>query len=134
MPKFAATDFTVSVNGTDLTSSVTSVEISLEADDKETTTFGSGWRTRVTGLKQGSVQIDFLQDYAAGSVEATLFPLLGTIATVVVKPTSGTASSTNPQYTATCAVTSVQPIAGQVGDIPVQSVTWPTTGTVTKTP
>jgi hypothetical protein len=134
MPKFVATDFKITVAGTDLSTSITSAELSLEADDKETTTFGTTFRTRIGGLKQGSVKLDFLQDFAAGSVEATLYPLLGTIATVVITPTSGTASATNPQYTVPCLVTQTQPINGAVGDLVTQSVTWPTSGTVSKTP
>lgn len=134
MAKFVATDFKITVAGTDLSTSITSAELSLEADDKETTTFGTTFRTRVAGLKQGSVKLDFLQDFAASSVEATLYPLLGTIATVVITPTSGTASATNPQYTVPCLVTQIQPINGAVGDLATQSVTWPTSGTVTKTP
>jgi hypothetical protein len=134
MAKFVATDFKITVAGTDLSTSITSAELSLEADDKETTTFGTTFRTRVAGLKQGSVKLDFLQDFAASSVEATLYPLLGTIATVVITPTSGTASSTNPQYSIPCLVTQIQPINGAVGDLVTQSVTWPTSGTVTKTP
>ena len=132
MPKFAATDFSVTVAGTDLSSSLTSVELNLEADDKETTTFGSGFRTRVGGLKQGSVRLNFLQDFAAGSVEATLYPLLGTIATVVIKPTSGTVSATNPTYTVPVLCTQVAPISASVGDIAVQQVSWVTSGSVVK--
>jgi hypothetical protein len=132
MPKFAATDYSVTVAGTDLSTSLTSVELSLEADDKDTTTFGTGYRQRVGGLKQGSVRLNFLQDFAAGSVEATLFPLLGTIATVVIKPTSGTVSATNPSYTVPVLCTSVQPISAAVGDISVQQVSWVTSGSVVK--
>ena len=132
MAKFAATDFSVTVAGTDLSSSLTSVELNLEADDKDTTTFGSGFRTRVGGLKQGSVRLNFLQDFAAGSVEATLYPLLGTIATVVIKPTSGTVSATNPTYTVPVLCTQVAPISASVGDIAVQQVSWVTSGSVVK--
>ena len=132
MPKFAATDFSVTVAGTDLSSSLTSVELNVEADDKDTTTFGSGYRTRVGGLKQGSVRLNFLQDFAAGSVEATLYPLLGTIATVVIKPTSGTVSATNPTYTVPVLCTQVAPISASVGDIAVQQVSWVTSGSVVK--
>lgn len=132
MPKFAATDFSVTVAGTDLSTSLTSVELNLEADDKDTTTFGSGFRTRVGGLKQGSVRLNFLQDFAAGSVEATLYPLLGTIATVVIKPTSGTVSATNPTYTVPVLCTQVAPISASVGDIAVQQVSWVTSGSVVK--
>lgn len=132
MAKFAATDFSVTVAGTDLSSSLTSVELNLEADDKDTTTFGSGFRTRVGGLKQGTVRLNFLTDFAAGSVEATLYPLLGTIATVVIKPTSGTVSATNPSYTVPVLCTQVQPISASVGDVAVQQVSWVTSGSVVK--
>lgn len=132
MAKFAATDFSVTVAGTDLSSSLQSVELSIEADDKDTTTFGSGFRTRVGGLKQGTVRLNFLQDFAASSVEATIYPLLGTIATVVIKPTSGTVSATNPSYTVPVLCTSVQPISASVGDIAVQQVSWVTSGSVVK--
>lgn len=134
MAKFFAQDFKITINGTDLSTSISSVEGTIETDDLETTAFGSGWRTRIAGLKQGSVKVDFFADYGASSVEATLYPLLGTIATVVCTPTSGTASSTNPQYTFPCLVTQHTPITGAIGDIATFSVTWPTSGTVSKTP
>lgn len=134
MAKLYAQDYKITINGTDLSTSITSVELMVEADDLETTAFGSNWRTRIAGLRQGSVKLDFFADYGASAVEATLYPLLGTVATVVMLPTSGTASSTNPQYTATCLVTEHTPITGAIGDIATFSVTWPTTGTVTKTP
>lgn len=132
MAKFAATDYSVTINGSDFSSNLNSVELALEADDLETTAFGSGWRTRIGGLKNGSLTLNFMQDFGAASVDATLNPLLGTIATVVVKPTSGTATSTNPSYTAECLVTQYSPFASSVGDIATLSVTWPTSGTVTR--
>jgi len=130
--KFAATDFTVTVNGTALSTSLSTVDLTINADDKDVSTFGVGWRTHVAGLKQGSLKLNFLQDFAASSVEATLYPLLGTIATVVITPTSGTVSATNPTYTVPCLVTQIQPLSATVGDVPTQQVTWPTSGTVSK--
>ncbi len=99
MAKFAATDYYVTINGADFSTNLNSVELSQEADDLETTAFGSSWRTRIGGLKQASLTLNFMQDFAAGSVDATLNPLLGSIATVVIKPTSGTVTATNPTYT-----------------------------------
>jgi hypothetical protein len=58
--------------------------------------------------------------------------LFGSQATVVVKPTGSATTSTNPAYTAVCTVTQYQPFASSVGDIATLSVTWPTTGTVTR--
>lgn len=132
MAKFYAQDYKITVNGTTLSNSISSVEVSLEADELETTAFGDGWRTRIGGLKSGSVSVDFFQDFGAASVEATLYPLLGTVATVVVTPSSGTVTATNPSYTIPALVTQHTPISGAVGDIATFSVTWASSGTVTK--
>lgn len=132
MAKFAATDYKITVANIDLSTSLNSVELSLEADALETTAFGQGYRTRIGGLKTGSVTLNFMQDFGAGSVDATLNPLLGTIATVIIQSASGTVSSTQPKYTAECVVTQYSPFASSVGDIATLSVTWPTTGTVTR--
>jgi hypothetical protein len=130
--KFVSTDYKTTINGTDFSSSLSSVTLSIESDDVETTAFGGTFRTRVGGLKTGSLTLDFFQDFGASSVDATLFPLLNTLATVVVVPTSGTVSATNPSYTALCLVNQYMPISSAVGDIATLSVTWPTSGTVTR--
>lgn len=132
MAKFAATDYKVTVNGTNLSTNLNSVELSIEADDLETTAFGGEWRTRIGGLKTGSITLSFLQDFGAGSVDATLYPLFNTLATVVITPTSGTVNSTNPSYTAVALVNQYMPFASSVGDIATLSVTWPTSGTITR--
>lgn len=132
MAKFVATDVKVTINGTDFSSNLAQVELSIESDDTETTSFGNSWRTRVGGLKQGSITLDWHQDFAAGSVDATLFPLFNTLATVVVTPTSGSVSPTNPSYTGTYLVNSYSPIASSVGDLATFSVTWPASGTVVR--
>lgn len=132
MAKFAATDYKVTVNGTNLSQNLNSVELSIESDDLETTAFGGEWRTRVGGLKSGSLTLSFLQDFGASSVDATLYPLFNTLATVVITPTSGSVSSTNPSYTAVALVNQYMPFASSVGDIATLSVTWPTSGTITR--
>jgi predicted secreted protein len=132
MPKFAATDFNVLINGTNFSTSLNSVELTLSADDLETTAFGGEWRTRIAGLKSGSITLNFMQDFGSASVDATLYPIFGSNATVVIKPTSATVSSTNPAYTAVALVTAYSPYSSSVGDIATLSVTWPTTGTVSR--
>lgn len=132
MAKFVATDYKISVNGTNFSTSLASVELSIESDDVETTAFGGEWRTRVGGLKQASLTLEFHQDFGAGSVDQVLYPLLNSLATVVLVPTSGSVSATNPSYTATCLVNSYQPFASSVGDLATLSVTWPVSGTVTR--
>lgn len=132
MAKFVATDYSVTINGSSFSSSLAAVTLDVTAEEQETTAFGDGYRTRIGGLKDGSISLDFFQDFGSSSVDATLFPLLGTQATVVIKPTSGTVSATNPTYTATCLVTQYQPFASNVGEIATLSVTWPTSGSVVR--
>ena len=132
MAKFAATDFNVLINGTNFSTNLNSVELTLSADDLETTAFGGEWRTRIAGLKSGSITLNFMQDFGSSSVDATLYPIFGSNATVVIKPTSATVSSTNPAYTAVALVTAYSPYSSSVGDIATLSVTWPTTGTVSR--
>lgn len=119
---------TITVNGTDISDHVIQFSISVEAAEVETTAFGTSWRSRISGLKTGSVQIDYQNDYAAAQASAVINPLLGSIATVVVSQTGtgGTIAGT-----ALCLVVSTQPINGSVGDLSTSSVTWPTSGTTT---
>ena len=132
MAKFAATDYKISVAGTDFSTNLNSVELAQEADDLETTAFGQGFRTRIGGLKSGSVTLNFMQDFGSGSVDAILNPLLGSIATVIIQSASGTVSATQPKYTAECLVTQYSPFASSVGDIATLSVSWPVSGTITR--
>ena len=132
MAKFAATDYKIVVAGTNLSTSLNSVELALESDDLETTAFGGTFRERIGGLKSGSITLQFMQDFAASAVDATIFPLFTTLATVVITPTSSAVGTANPSYTAVCLVNSYSPFASSVGDISTFSITWPTSGTVVR--
>ena len=134
MAKYVVTGNKVTINGVDLSSSVARAEIAMNVADVDATDFASGGYTElVGGLKSGSVSIDFHQDYAAASVDATIFPLIGSIATAVIIAGNGTAaSSSTPAYTATVLVNGWNPVAGAVGDLSTVSVTWPTSGVISK--
>jgi hypothetical protein len=132
LAKFVATDYKVTINGGTVSSSLASVELPIEIDEQETTAFGSEWRTRIAGLKSGSITLEFHQDFAAGALDSILWPLLGTNATVTVIPTSGTVTSSNPSYTGTFLVTQYTPYASTVGDLATVSVSWPLTGALTR--
>lgn len=132
MAKFVATDYDITIGGTDFSASLAAVTLDVSADEQETTAFGDSFRSRIGGLKDASVSLDFHQDFGAASVDATLWPLLGGTAQIVVKPTSSSVSATNPSYTFTALVTQYQPFASNVGDLATLSVTWPVTGAVTR--
>jgi hypothetical protein len=132
MPKFYARDYKITVGTTVISDDVASVTLDITADEVETTAFGSTYRSRIGGLKDASVSLDFHQDFGAGAVDALLFPLLGSTVAVKIAPTTGTVTVTNPEYQFTALVTQYQPFAGAVGDLATLSVTWPVSGEVTR--
>jgi len=64
------------------------------------------------------ISVRFFQDYAASSVYATIQPLVVNRSTVplIVKPTSGADSATNPAFTINVFVASKPLISGARGD------------------
>lgn len=133
MAKTVITSRYVSLNGTDISSSLAGASLELTVEEVDKTSLGSGgWREVAAGLKSGSVTLNFQQDFGASGVDSTLWPLIGTEGTVVIRPASGSVSATNPAYTATVLVSQYTPIAGAVGDLATFDVTFPTVGSVTR--
>jgi len=132
MAALVLTNAYITINSVNLSDHITSVTINTTEDVIDTTAFGSTARTRVAGLLDNSVVIEFQQDYAASNVEATIYPLVGSTTTVVVKPNGSTTGATNPSYTFTALVSEWQPLNGAVGELATASVTWPISGTITK--
>jgi hypothetical protein len=134
LAKYVVAGTTVTLNGSDISGSVARAELVINSAEVDTTDFGSnGWTEVVGGLKSGSVSLDFHADYAAGGISNALSSLVGTIGTVTVIAANGTAaSSATPLWTASVLINSFTPIAGAVGDLSTFSVTFPTTGEVTK--
>lgn len=132
MAKFVTTDYSVSIGGTDFSSSINSVTLDISVEEQETTAFGNTSRTRIGGLKDGSVSLDFHQDFGSASVDETLWPLLGTTVEIVILPTSAAVGATNPSYTFDALVTQYQPFANAVGELATLSVSWPISGDVAR--
>lgn len=134
MAKFVVTEPVIVFAGSTVTSSCASVTINVEADDVETTSFGTnGWRTRVGGLKSGSVDFEFHQDMASGAIDELIWSNLGGTAAVKVRP-GGTAviSSSNAEYQFDVLCQQANPIDSAVGDLATISVSFPITGAVTR--
>jgi hypothetical protein len=113
--KFVATDYNIKINGADFTSSIAAVTFDVSAAEQEVTAFGDSFVQRISGLKDASVSLDFHQDFGATSVDATLFPLLGSQATVTVIPSGTVVSATNPAYSGVFLCTEYQPYASFSG-------------------
>jgi len=133
MPRLVLTNAFISVGGVDLSDLVASVTLNSTFDVVETTAFSStAAKTRVAGLADNSISLEFHQDYATGEVEQTIYPLLGTSAAVIVKPNGATTGAFNPSYTCNAIISEWTPLNGTVGELATASVTWPVTGAITK--
>jgi hypothetical protein len=128
MARIVLTNVAVTFGTTDISSYVTSVTLGSTYDVVETTAFGNTARTRVAGLADNSVALEFNQDYAAGALEAVIYPTLGTAVSMTVRPVAGT----TPSYSFSALVSEWTPLNGAVGELATASVTWPISGTITK--
>ena len=128
MARIVLTNVAVTLGTTDISSYVTSVTLGSTYDVVETTAFGNTARTRVAGLADNSVALEFNQDYAAGALEAVIYPTLGTAVSITVRPVAGT----TPAYGFSALISEWTPLNGAVGELATASVTWPISGTITK--
>jgi hypothetical protein len=132
MATLVLTNAYISVGAVVLSDHANSVTLNYENDSIEITAFGDTGHKFTGGLQNNSCEIAFMQDFAASNVEATLYPLVGTTTTVIVKPNGATTSATNPAYTLTATyLASHTPVAGAVGELAMTSVTF-TGGTLAK--
>ena len=132
MAKFVLTDASLVINSVDLSDHVASVTLELNSEEIDTTSFGSTFMSKTGGLKSGTLSIDFQQDFASSEVDQTMFPLFGTTTTFVLKATSGSVSATNPSYSGSILVNQHIPVANAVGELATMSVSFPTSGTITR--
>lgn len=133
MARIVLTNAYITVNSVDLSDHIASVTLTTNRDVVETTAFSStAARTRIGGLADNSVALEFHQDYATSSVEQTIYPLLGSNAAIVVKPNGSSTSATNPAYSFNALVSEWTPLNGAVGELATASVTWTIDGAITK--
>jgi hypothetical protein len=86
----------------------------------------------VKGLEASTLQLDFLSDTAAASVNATLQSAWGTtVAFVLLQDKSSAVSATNPLISGTILVNKTQDVNGATGDIAKQSITFTVNGATT---
>lgn len=132
MAVFSFTDASVVINSVDLSDHVRQVTLNVSADELDDTAMGDTFRSRIGGLKDWSVSLEFNSDFAASEVDATLWPLLGTTTTITIKPTSSAVGATNPSYSGSVLVSQANPLGNSVGDLATVSVTWNGAGTLTR--
>lgn len=115
----------VTINSVDLSDQCTSATVTYTAESLEATAFGDTARKYTSGLQNNEVTVTLYQSYAATETEATIYALVGTTTNLVLKPSSGAVSSTNPSYTLTGAyLESHTPIAASLGELSTVTLTF----------
>lgn len=109
-------DAFVEWNSTDLSSFVRSVSLPYEAEETDDTAMGQDTRTQAGGLYVWTATVELFAGEGAGEPNAVLFPDIGTRQSLIIRPTSSTVSSTNPNYTGTALLRQINPMEGEVGD------------------
>jgi hypothetical protein len=116
----------------DLSEYVTSITLTQTFDEVETTAMGATSHQFSKGLEASTLTIDFLNDWDAAKVQATLQAAYGTSVTAIVIPVKGTAvSATNPTYTVSILVNNLTPVGtGGPEDFARSSMTFTCTSSV----
>jgi hypothetical protein len=91
----------VTVNSVALTGFCTAATLERTNTAQDTTVFGNTARVYSATIEDNTLTLTLFMTYGASEVYATLATLVGTSTTVTVKPTSATASATNPTFTLT---------------------------------
>jgi hypothetical protein len=119
----------------DLSEYITAITLTQTFDEVETTTMGDTSHDFAKGLEASTLQVDFLNDWAAAKVQATLQAAYGTSVTALIVPvraaSSTTISAENPLYTVSILVNNLTPVGtGGPGDYASSSMTFTCTSSV----
>jgi hypothetical protein len=127
MGTLALLDCRVEINAVVMSSFTTGVTLPMEYEALEDTAFGDIARSRIAGLQDSTIQVDFNQDFAASATDITIYTAYATKAPVVIKvrPTSGSITTTNPEYVGSYLPNQHNPFGNSVGELAKSSVSWP---------
>lgn len=111
------------INAIDHSDHVRSIKIHYTAETPDNTAMAATAHSRLPGLKDWAVEIEFNQDYAALNVDEKMFALVGAAAFAVeFRPTNGARSVSNPAYTGNALLPEYSPLGQKVGDLAVASI------------
>jgi hypothetical protein len=133
MAKMVLTASYLSIASNVLSSYATKIELSVEVEEKDVTTYGSaGWKEVLGGIKSGTLALEFKQDVAAAALDSIMWPLLGTVVAFEVRLDQAAVGTSNPKYTGSILIKEWNPIQGSVGDDATVGVSFPTSAAVTR--
>jgi hypothetical protein len=131
MARTVLTNAYVKIGTVDFSDLIASIEFSDEAEEIETTAFGQTGRTRVGGLRDQSISLDFHVDFDPAEVDDTIGALVGSTAAIEFAPKGTAIGTANPKWSGNVLVTEWG-WGGGVGELATKSVTWPVDGVLAR--
>lgn len=126
----------VSINSVDLSNHVKTLTINYSSAMLDASAMSNLTKVNLAGLLDWSMTVEFVQDYAApaaGSVDSTLFPLVGAAAfPIIVRPDSAAVGGTNPSFTGNAVLASYNPSSGAHGALALATATFQSAGTLAR--
>lgn len=133
MSVFALVNEYLLFNAVELSDHVRAATVSAEAAALDSTAMGDTWNENTGGLKSGTLTVEFLDDFASGSVDATVWAAFntGTAIAIAVRPVNTTIAATNPEYQFNI-LPNQWNMGGTLGEMAGKSLTFPLTGSITR--
>lgn len=137
MAKIVLLDMHVIVNAVVLSSNANKVTIEMNSELIKATAFSQLTINNLLGVKDWSIDIDFMQDFAATLLDSQLFALWNNQTTfpIELRATSAARSASNPAYVSAAAcLPSYSPVSNGHGELAMTTVKFvPGNGVTTMT-
>jgi hypothetical protein len=136
MAKSIASDVVVVVNSVNLSNWAFKVDVKLEKDKVDVSGFNvTSSKEFLPGQKDEEFIVSFRQDFGSSAVDQTLWPLYngGSGFAILVQPTSGGTSTSNPTYSCgTAYLYEYHPLDADLGNANETQVTFSCNSAVTR--
>ncbi len=133
MSEFAYLDAYMTVNAVDLSDHLRSSQLNGTGDTLDKTAMGQVARTFLVGLLNHSLSVEFNEDLAGGSVDATIYAAYKAKVAVAIawRAENTTISATNPEFQFNSLINQYN-IGGSVGALATKSLSWQIDGDITR--
>lgn len=131
MSEFIVDNAYLVVNSVNLSDHTRNAQVTGTGDQQDKTAYGATARSYLIGLLDANLQVEFNDDLAAGSVDATLFAAYAARQNVAVayRAVNTTVSTTNPEFQFTICPNQWN-IGAAVGVLAQKSLTYPISGSI----
>lgn len=132
MAALALTGMYVEINSSaGINDNVKKATLTLDVADLDSTAMGDDWKESTAGVKSGTFEVEFVDDFADENVDEFLWNLFGTVVQFKVRPDDASVSASNPSYFGNVLINK-HVLGGSHGELAMKSLSFPLSGAVTR--